>query len=59
MEPFLASLFVHLSFSHVALAPLLSRVFEVDLLSADSLERQSSVIGATTALVAMKDFAAD
>lgn len=45
MEPFVASLFVHLSFSHVALAPLLSRVFDRDMLSPDSLACQARVIG--------------
>lgn len=50
MEPFVASLFVHLSFSHVAMAPLLSRVFEVDMLSPESLERQVRVIGAAAGL---------
>jgi TetR/AcrR family transcriptional regulator len=50
MEPFLASLFVHLSFSHVALAPLLSRVFDIDMLSPESLERQVGVIGAAGGL---------
>jgi AcrR family transcriptional regulator len=46
MEPFIASLYVHLSFSHVALAPLLSRVFGRDMLSPESLARQARVIGA-------------
>ena len=45
MEPFIAALFVHLSFSHVALAPLLSRVFDRDMLSTDSLAQQVRVIG--------------
>lgn len=53
MEPFVASLFVHLSFSHVALAPLLSRVFQVDMLSPESLARQADVIGAAGLIGAM------
>ena len=39
MEPFIATLFVHLSFSHVALAPLLSRLFDRDMLSPESVAR--------------------
>jgi len=50
MEPFIAALFVHLSFGHVALAPLLSRIFGRDMLSAESLTRQVRVIGAAAAL---------
>lgn len=50
MEPFVASLFVHLSFSHVALAPLLSRLFGRDMLSPESLARQVRVIGAAAGL---------
>jgi AcrR family transcriptional regulator len=50
MEPFVASLFVHLSFSHIAMAPLLSRVFDIDMLSPESLERQVRVIGAAAGL---------
>lgn len=50
MEPFVAALFVHLSFSHVALAPLLSRLFERDMLSPESLARQVRVIGAAAGL---------
>jgi AcrR family transcriptional regulator len=46
LEPFVAALFIHLSFSHVALAPLLSRVFDLDMLSTESLERQVRVIRA-------------
>ncbi|MGH0031334.1 MAG: TetR/AcrR family transcriptional regulator [Myxococcota bacterium] len=46
MEPFIAALFVHLSFSHVALAPLLSRLFDRDMLSPESLARQVRVIAA-------------
>jgi AcrR family transcriptional regulator len=50
MEPFIAALFVHLSFSHVALAPLLSRLFECDMLSPESVARQVRVIGAAAGL---------
>jgi AcrR family transcriptional regulator len=50
MEPFIAALFVHLSFSHVALAPLLSRIFDCDMLSPESLARQVRVIGAAAGL---------
>lgn len=50
MEPFIAALFVHLSFSHVALAPLFSRIFGRDMLSPESLERQVGVIGAAAGL---------
>lgn len=50
MEPFVAALFVHLSFSHVALAPLLSRVFDVDMLSPESLARQVRLIAAAGGL---------
>ena len=50
LEPFVAALFVHLSFSHVALAPLLARVFDIDMLSTESLERQVSVIRAAGGL---------
>jgi AcrR family transcriptional regulator len=50
MEPFVASMFVHLSFSHVAMAPLLSRVFDIDMLSPESFERQVRVIGAAGGL---------
>ena len=42
MEPFVASLFVHPSFSPVAPAPLLLRVFELDMLSSESLARLRS-----------------
>lgn len=56
MEPFLASLYVHLSFSHVALAPLLSRVFETDMLSPENLERQVRLIAAA-GLRVVDDFA--
>jgi AcrR family transcriptional regulator len=50
MEPFVAALFVHLSFSHIALAPLLSRLFHCDMLSPESLARQVRVIGAAAEL---------
>jgi len=50
MEPFIAALFVHLSISHVALAPLLSRLFDRDMLSPASLARQVRVIGAAAGL---------
>jgi AcrR family transcriptional regulator len=50
LEPFIAALFVHLSFSHVALAPLFSRLFDRDMLSPESLARQVSVIGAAAGL---------
>jgi AcrR family transcriptional regulator len=50
LEPFIAALFVHLSFSHVALAPLLSRLFDRDMLSPDSVARQVRVIGAAAGL---------
>ena len=50
IEPFIAALFVHLSFSHVALAPLLSRLFDRDMLSPESLARQVRVIGAAAGL---------
>lgn len=50
MEPFVAALFVHLSFSHIALAPLLSRLFDRDMLSPASIERQVRVIGAAASL---------
>ncbi|MCG8591190.1 MAG: TetR family transcriptional regulator [Proteobacteria bacterium] len=50
MEPFVASLYVHLSFSHVALGPLLSKVFDLDMLSPDSLARQVRLIGAAGGL---------
>jgi AcrR family transcriptional regulator len=53
MEPFIASLFLHLSFSHVALAPLLSRIFDLDMLSPESLERQVRVIRAAGILGAV------
>jgi AcrR family transcriptional regulator len=50
MEPFIAALFVHLSFSHIALAPLLSRLFDRDMLSPESVTRQVRVIGAAAGL---------
>lgn len=50
MEPFLAALFVHLSFSHVALAPLLTRLFDLDVLSPESVARQVRVIGSAAGL---------
>ncbi|MGH0033897.1 MAG: TetR/AcrR family transcriptional regulator [Myxococcota bacterium] len=50
LEPFVAALFVHLSFSHVALAPLFSRIFDRDMLSPESLARQVRVIGAAAGL---------
>jgi len=50
MEPFVAALFVHLSFSHVALAPLLSRLFDRDMLSPESVTRQVGVIRAAAGL---------
>lgn len=50
MEPFIAALFVHLSFSHVALAPLLSRLFDRDMLSPESVDQQVRVIGAAAGL---------
>lgn len=50
MEPFVAAIYVHLSFSHVALAPLLSRVFQREMLSAESLARQVQVIRAAAGL---------
>jgi AcrR family transcriptional regulator len=50
MEPFIAALFVHLSFSHVALAPLLSRLFDREMLSPESVARQVRVIGAAAGL---------
>lgn len=50
LEPFVAALFVHLAFSHVALAPLLSRLFERDMLSPESVARQVRVIGAAAEL---------
>jgi AcrR family transcriptional regulator len=50
MEPFIAALFVHLSFSHVALAPLLSRLFDRDMLSPESVARQVRVIEAAAGL---------
>jgi hypothetical protein len=50
MEPFIAALFVHLSFSHVALAPLLSRLFDRDMLSPESIALQVRVIGAAAGL---------
>lgn len=46
MEPFVAAIFIHLSFSHIALAPLLSRVFGREMLSPESLARQAQVIRA-------------
>ena len=49
-EPFIAALFVHLSFSHVALAPFFSRLFDRDMLSPESLDRQVRVIGAAAGL---------
>jgi len=52
MEPFIAALFVHLSFSHIARAPLFSRLFSRDMLSPDSLARQVQVIGADAGVVA-------
>jgi AcrR family transcriptional regulator len=50
LEPFVAALFIHLSFSHVALAPLLSRVFDLEMLSPESLARQVRVIRAAGGL---------
>ncbi len=50
MEPFVAAIFVHLSFSHIALAPLLSRVFDREMLSPESLARQVEVIQAAAGL---------
>jgi AcrR family transcriptional regulator len=52
LEPFIAALFVHLSFSHVALAPLFSRIFDRDMLSPESLANQVRVIGSAAGLVA-------
>lgn len=49
-EPFVAALFVHLSFSHTALAGLLSRVFDRDMLSPESLSLQAQVIQAAAGL---------
>lgn len=47
---FIAALFFHLSFSHVALAPLLSRLFDLDVLFPESVARQIRVIGAAAGL---------
>lgn len=55
VEPFVAALFVHLSFGHVALAPLFSRVFGVDVLAPENLDRQVRVIGAAGGLEATRE----
>lgn len=49
--PFAAALFIHLSFSHTALAPLLSRVFGVDMLAPESLARHAALIDGVVGLV--------
>lgn len=54
LEPFIAALFVHLSFSHVALAPLFSRIFDRDMLSPESLAQQVRVIGSAAGLGAAR-----
>lgn len=59
IEPFVAALFIHLSFSHIALAPLLSRVFDREMLSPESLARQVQVIQAAAGLGRAGDFRSD
>jgi AcrR family transcriptional regulator len=42
--PALISSWIHLVFGHFAMAPLLSEVFDSDLLAADALERQTRLL---------------
>lgn len=51
MEPFVSALFFHLSFSHVALAPLLSEIFDRDMLSPESIQRQVRILDAVARTV--------
>lgn len=51
MEPFVSAISFHLTFSHIALAPLLSEVFDRDMLSPESLERQVRILNAVTRTV--------
>jgi TetR/AcrR family transcriptional regulator len=44
--PLMAALFIHLSFGHFALAPLLKETFDADPLSEEGVERQARFIDA-------------
>jgi hypothetical protein len=46
LHPLVAALFLHLTFGHFALAPLLQEIFDVDPLSAAGVERQTRFIDA-------------
>jgi AcrR family transcriptional regulator len=46
LHPLVAALFLHLSFGHFALAPLLQEIFDEDPLSAAGVERQTRFIDA-------------
>jgi AcrR family transcriptional regulator len=46
LHPLVAALFLHLTFGHFAMAPLLEEVFDIDPLSPASVERQTRFIDA-------------